>query len=570
MILAANLCLVLATTWGHLWNNSLIERGELGDHLEELCDGIDELERTSSNMFINALHPDQQSDQSRMYRGYIQEQEKQFERISKVVNTLNNSYGEKTSGLLNDFQKSKPVFRDLIESEINLIERISSDNMDASLLDSSIQDLHMKFIDFSTALRNIDNKEAILSEENSSYILHSFTTAKTTLIIIMIIALPASILFGIVIIGLIVKPLTELEEGMKAIVDGHGSITNILPETTGEAGRLTEQYNKLNIIIQASLLQIAEVGSKIKSSSTQLKTNAELTQLGLTGQNEEVEDIINRMKSMGENISIIDNSTSTTATAAEDTYSKCQSSSQLMQETSHTVHKLDSESIETINKMDRMASSVDSIGVVIDVINDIAAQTNLLSLNAAIEAARAGESGRGFAVVADEVRNLAVRTQESTEEIGVIINELKANTQKSQDAINNNREHAGLALQKVEEISEVFKEIDSSSHEIAQMTQQVSESLTQQVEMAEDINRHTINLKTTTKQADASARTMEILGNKLEQLTNQITFAIERFNINDDVTEIMALTNAMEDLSDADITEKAVINPEDSNSIELF
>jgi methyl-accepting chemotaxis protein len=263
----------------------------------------------------------------------------------------------------------------------------------------------------------------------------------------------------------------------------------------------SDEYAQISLAMSAQDAKLRTISGRIEDSIQQLSELAITTQVtskktseGVNKQESETQQLATAIHEMAATVQEVARNTDDAAKAAQEADSETQCGGAVIQQTIHAITQLASEIESSADVIQQLESDSKEIGGVLDVIKDIADQTNLLALNAAIEAARAGEQGRGFAVVADEVRNLAMRTQDSTQQIQDMIERLQKRARSAVQAMEHGREQAKHSVQQAAHADDSLTKISTAVDTISNMNHQIATAAEEQSAVAEEINRNIVNI----------------------------------------------------------------------------
>ncbi|WP_036666053.1 methyl-accepting chemotaxis protein [Paludibacterium yongneupense] len=305
------------------------------------------------------------------------------------------------------------------------------------------------------------------------------------------------------------------------------------PIDTGLAvpGSLLASVARMQDTLREVVMRVASGGQKIYTMTSELSAHVGKVAGSSTAQSEAAASIAAAIEQLTVSINHVSDNAESARQDSEQAGHLSQQGSRVVQKATDEMENISSAVSDVASTLDALAGELDNITHVVNVIRDVADQTNLLALNAAIEAARAGEQGRGFAVVADEVRKLAERTASATGEIQQTIQQLLGQSASAQNSMQLAVRRVGDGTALARQGREAIVGMEASASEISRTVNDISLALREQSQASSDIAGH-VEVIAQRASENASATDFAAASSKqMHELAQSLHEAISHFEV---------------------------------------
>ncbi|GLQ94745.1 methyl-accepting chemotaxis protein [Dyella acidisoli] len=325
------------------------------------------------------------------------------------------------------------------------------------------------------------------------------------------------------------EAIMRLLDEMGSLAEGDLTVKTTVSEDI--TGAIADSVNYAIDELRTLVTTINETSEQVSSSAQETQTTARHLADAAKAQAHRISTATTAINQIATSMDDVSKNSAESADVAERSVQIASRGAEVVRETISGMDSIRDQIQETSKRIKRLGESSQEIGSIVELINDIAEQTNILALNAAIQAASAGEAGRGFAVVADEVQRLAERSASATKRIETLVQTIQSDTNEAVNSMEQTTAEVVAGARKAEDAGSALGDIERVSHDLSALIQNISAAARQQSIAATDISQSMNAIQEITSQTSQGAsQTAESIG-YLAQLASDLRRSVAHFKL---------------------------------------
>ncbi|MFT7218798.1 MAG: twitching motility protein PilJ [Candidatus Azotimanducaceae bacterium] len=323
--------------------------------------------------------------------------------------------------------------------------------------------------------------------------------------------------------------ILQLLDELADLADGDLRVQATVTESF--TGAIADSINFSIDQMRALVAKINETSGKVSSAADQTQSSVSALSQASQRQAAEIADVSEAVNEMAVSIDMVSYNAAESSSVAERSVDIASKGAVVVQNTIDGMDSIRGQIQETAKRIKRLGESSQEIGDIVALINDIADQTNILSLNAAIQASMAGDAGKGFAVVADEVQRLAERSGAAAKQISALVKTIQSDTNEAVSSMEQTTAEVVQGTKLAEDAGVALGEIEGVSKSLAEIIENISDAARQQAASAGKISNTMKSIQEiTTATTDGTKVAATAVGN-LAEMTDELRSSVTGFKL---------------------------------------